>query len=610
MEDCDEEEENPLIDASDSDSDEDESDLEFEDNANENEEIVGASPGGDGDGSLSEDPNIGSGSNSGTAGDSPEASPELARAARVNWGIPRERLNLAVVARQPEVPRTYDEAMASSASQMWKQAMDEKIASLRANQVWTLEELPKGVRALPVKWVFTIKRDVNGEIVRYKARLVAKGFAQVEGRDFDEVFAPVSKHTTLRVLMALVAAADLELHQMDMKTAFLNGILEEEVYVLQPRGYGEGNQQKVCRLQKSLYGLKQAPRAWYVRLREELEQMGFQVSQADPGLFLKDVQGERVYVLVYVDDLLVAAKSMATLNAVKNRLMSAFDIRDLGEARVFLGYEIERNRTEHTLKLSLTRFITELVAKYGLEEANPRKVPLSKALRAVGERLDVQQFPYGELVGSLLYLSVGTRPDISYSVGALSRYMSKPTVEHWQAAKGVLRYLIGTNVGISYSAKSSVGTLHGYCDSDYAGCVDTRRSTTGYVFLLTGGAVGWASRLQATVATSTAEAEYMASGAATKEALWFRHLARDLKLRVPCVPIQCDNQAALKMSSNLITTPRSKHIDVLYHFVREHAARGEVKFLYCKSEDMVADVFTKPLPFPNFSKFVRAMGVC
>ncbi|GLI58642.1 hypothetical protein VaNZ11_000379, partial [Volvox africanus] len=192
VEDCEDEDAPPLIDASDSDSDEDESDLEFEDDANENEEIVGASPGGDGNGSLSEDPNTGSGSNSGTAGASPEASPELARATRVNRGIPRERLNLAVVARQPEVPRTYDEAMASSTSQMWKQAMEEEIASLRANQVSTLEKLPKGVRALPVKWVFTIKRDANGEIVRYKARLVAKGFAQVEGRDFDEVFAPVS----------------------------------------------------------------------------------------------------------------------------------------------------------------------------------------------------------------------------------------------------------------------------------------------------------------------------------------------------------------------------------------------------------------------------------
>ncbi|GLI65657.1 hypothetical protein VaNZ11_009257 [Volvox africanus] len=428
----------------------------------------------------------------------------MARAARVNRCIPRERLNLAVVATQPEVPRTYDEAMASSASQMWKQAMDEEVACLRANQVWTLEELPKGVRSLPVKWVFTIKRDANGKIVRYKAHLVAKGFAQVEGRDFDEVFAPMSKHTTLRVLMALVAAADLELHQMDVKTVFLNGILEEEVYVLQPPGYDEGNWQKVCRLQKSLYGLKQAPHAWYTRLHEELKQMGFQVLQADPGLFFKEIQGERIYVLVYVDDLLVAAKSMATVNAVKNRLMSAFDFRDLGEARVFLGYEIDRNCKERTLTLSQKRFVTELVAKYGLEEVNPCKVPLSKALRVVGERLDVQQFPYGELVGSVLYLSVGTRPNISYSVGALSRDMSRPTVENWQAAKGVLRYLIDTkDMGITYAVKSRVGTLHGYSDSDYAGCVDTRRSTTGYVFLLAGGAVSWASRLQATVATSS-----------------------------------------------------------------------------------------------------------
>ena len=222
----------------------------------------------------------------------------------------------------------------------------------------------------------------------------------------------------------------------------------------------------------------------------------------------------------------------------------------------------------------------------------------------------MEVFRYGELVGSLLYLMKGTRPDLSYSVGVLTRFMSKPTVEHWQAAKGVLRYIAGTKgVGIVFSAQSSEGALHGYCDSDYAACVDTRRSTTGYVFLSAGGAVSWSSRLQPTVATSTAEAEYMSSAAAVKEALWFRHLARDLQLGVKCVRIMGDNQAALKMIGNPVTSARAKHIDVQHHFVRERAVRGEIEFCFVKSVDMVADCLTKALPLPQFEECVRAMGV-
>ncbi len=262
--------------------------------------------------------------------------------------------------------------------------------------------------------------------------------------------------------------------------------------------------------------------------------------------------------------------------------------------------------------MSQKRYATEQVEKYGLSDANARTVPMSHGtvLSVAGEPLDVRHYRYGELIGSLLYLSVGTRPDISYPMGALARYMSKPTVEHWQLAKGIVRYVAGTtSVGVVYAAKQSVPALHGYCDSDYAACVDTRRSTTGYVFLNAGGAVSWSSRLQPTVATSTAEAEYMSSGAAVKEGLWFRHLARDLKMHVSPVQIKCDNQAAIKIIDNPISSVRSKHIDVLHHFVRERVVRGEVSFSYCKSADMVADCLTKPLPLPLFKKCVQGMGV-
>jgi len=324
------------------------------------------------------------------------------------------------------------------------------------------------------------------------------------------------------------------------------------------------------------------------------------------------VRGERIFLLVYVDDLLIAAKNLWAVSQVKERLKKAFDIRDLGEAWMFLGFQIERNREERSIKVSQKCLALDLVEKYGMGDSNPRKVPLSHGtvLSMAGEPLNVKEFPYGELIGSLLYLMVGTRPDLSFSVGALSRYMSKPMVEHWQAAKGILRYIAGTaGYGIVYSAKSASATLQGYCDSDYAGCIDTRKSTTGYVFLIRSGAVSWSSRVQPTVATSTAEAEYMSCGSAVKEALWLCHLARALQLRVFKVPMWCDNQAAIRFVGNPITSAQAKHIDVLYHFVRERMARGEVSFAYCKSEEMVADCLTKALPLPQFEKFVRAMGV-
>ena len=194
---------------------------------------------------------------------------------------------------------------------------------MHANQTWTTEPIPKGVRALPVKWVFKLKKDANGNIERFKARLVAKGFRQKEGVDFNEVFAPVSKHSTLRALLAVAAVEDLELHQLDIKTAFLNGVLEEEVYIEQPAGHEEGGRNIGCLLHRALYGLKQAPRAWHTRLNEELTEMGFKPSAADPGLYYKDVESGRMYLLVYVNDILIAARSKADVDGVKQVLLSS-----------------------------------------------------------------------------------------------------------------------------------------------------------------------------------------------------------------------------------------------------------------------------------------------
>ena len=509
-------------------------------------------------------------------------------------------------------PQTYEEALASPQAAEWKLAMNEELASLHANDTWTLEKQPAGVKPIPVKWVFKIKRDAAGNIERYKARLVAKGFMQREGIDFTEVFAPVSKHTTLRTLLALAAADDLELHQLDIKTAFLNGELEETIYMQQPEGYVEGGTDTVCHLKKSLYGLRQAPRAWHTRLKQELELMGFKASDADPGLYIAQYKEGNIYILVYVDDILVAAKDMAAVASIKERLTSTFDVRDLGEAKYFLGMSLDRNRQEHTLKMSQQRLASELVDKYGLKEGKTKNVPMSpdiKLIQAeVDKVLDKEVYQYSELVGSLLYLSICTRPEISQAVGVLARYMSRPSMEHWTAAKAVLRYIAGTlDQGITF--RQTEAPVEGYCDADYAGDLDTRRSTTGFVFILSGGAISWSSKLQPTVAVSTTEAEYMASAQAVKEALWLKKLLWDFGIQTGAITIFSDNQGAIKLLKHPIASVRSKHIDVIHHFARERVSRKEVIFEYCSTSNMVADCFTKALPPGKFGLCCAGMGV-
>ena len=492
--------------------------------------------------------------------------------------------------------------------------MNDEIASLYANGTWTLEDPPCGVKPIPTKWVYTVKYDAAGNVERFKARLVAQGFRQREGVDFQEVFAPVSKYSTLRALLAIAAANDMELQQLDITTAFLNGELAEEVYVLQPPGFEDGTG-RAAHLHRALYGLRQAPRAWHARLKEELERIGFVESLADPGLFIFSGDGDGdslVYVLVYVDDILIASKQLAAVQRAKAALLSAFKARDLGEATLFLGMQIARDRATRTIKLSQPRMAADLAARFGVESARARSTPLSAADRltaGAGEPLDLQLFPYSTLVGSLLYLSICTRPDIAFSVGALAKYMAAPTTAHWAAAKGVLRYVACTSeYGINFGGTGAAG-LQGFCDADYAGDTDTRRSTTGYVFTLHGGAITWSSRRQQTVAASTSEAEYMAAAHAVKEALWLRKLAHDLRIEVAPISIQADNQSAIKLLKNPISSMRSKHIDVIYHFARERVARKEVVFSYISTGLMIADSLTKVVPAEKHNFCRKGMGV-
>lgn len=490
--------------------------------------------------------------------------------------------------------------------------MDEEMASLLANGTWELTELPKGVKPIGTRWVFATKRDGAGNVVRFKARFVAKGFMQQEGVDYFDTFAPVSKYSTTRVLLAHAAAYGWEVQQLDVKTAFLQGALHEEVYVQQPASYEDGTG-RVCLLRKALYGLKQAPRAWHQHMHAELSKLGYKVSTADPGLYVggQEEGGRCVYLLVYVDDMLLLSPSADAVAEAKAALLSTFDARDMGAVRDFVGMHVERDLAAGTITISNERLINDLLSKFGMEAANSRLVPMTHGLvlrRGDGAELDQLRYPYSSLVGGLLYLAVTVRPDISYAVGVLSKYMSCPTMSHWNAAKGVLRYLAGTRrVGITYGAVPAV--LHGFCDADYAGDVDTRRSTTGFVYTIAGGAVCWSSKRQPTVAASTTEAEYMAASAAAKEALWLRKLLADLGEPVATVFVSCDSQGALSLLHNPVLSERSKHIDVHHHFVRERVALGQVDYKYVSTAAMAADMLTKPLSVVKHTAFCSMVGV-
>ena len=519
---------------------------------------------------------------------------------------------MAASAIDTEEPSSHEEAISAPDAAQWKLAMDEEIAALAENSTWTLQEKPAGVKPIPVKWVFKIKRGALGNIEHYKARLVAKGFMQREGIDFNEVFAPVSKHTTIRALLALAAAEDMEVHQLDIKTAFLNGELEETIYMQQPQGYGEGGPNTVCHLHKSLYGLKQSPRAWNTKLKQELESMGFIASEADPGLFSAQYKAGTVYVLVYVDDILVVAKNLADVQSVKDKLGEAFKITDLGEAKYFLGISLDRDRQARTLKMTQERLATELVGKYGMKDSKVKSIPISPSIRLLkateGNTLDKDAYRFSELVGSLLYLSVCTRPDIAQAVGVLTRHMSRPSMEHWTAAKGVLRYIAGTlHHGVQFGKGSAI--IEGYCDADYAADIDTRRSTTGWVFTMYGGAISWSSKLQPTVAASTSEAEYIAAAHAVKEALWLKKLLSGLGVKTGAMRINCDSQGAIRLLKHPIASNRTKHIDVVHHFARERVARKEVCFEYCNTGAMVADFLTKALPIGKFKFCCSGIGL-
>jgi hypothetical protein len=520
------------------------------------------------------------------------------------------------------IPKSYEEAMRSPEAEFWQQACEEEMKSHDEHQTFKLETLPKGATPIPCKWVFDVKTDETGKIVRWKARLVAEGNWQIPGVDFGETFAPVASQVTRRAFFSVGAEEDWEIHQVDVKTAFLHGKVDEVIYMLQPPGFHSGKEGEVCLLVKSLYGLRQSPRQWHLELCKVFGEIGLTPCVGDPGLFKRETEGESpVYVEVYVDDMLIGGKSLKGVEATKALLAKRFKIHDLGQVKYFLGLLVERDRAARTITITAGLKIQELLVKFGQENAHPAPTPMTKDFMQtrfpVGSGKDGKQGcgkvlekgnRYSELVGSLQYLASNVRPEISQAVNVLSRYRNAPTTAHWNGGMRVLRYLKGDiEGGITYGKKTQ--PLHGFVDSDYAGDLDTRQSTTGFVFMHNGGPISWCSKKQGTVASSTVEAEYLAYHAATKEARWLSTLMGNFGRPTVQVSLEGDNMGCLANLKNPILSKYVKHIDVAYHAVREWVARGVVVPSHVDTAENLADLFTKPLPGPVFEKHKARMGL-
>lgn len=504
-------------------------------------------------------------------------------------------------------PNTYEEALKSDEAAKWQDAMNDELKSLKKNSTWEFVNRPKNRNVVGCRWVYKLKPNPSGPI--FKARLVAKGFSQREGVDFGETFSPVVRYDSIRTILSIAAAEDLEIMQFDVKTAFLNGDLDEEIFMEVPKGLDIEEKNVVCRLKKSLYGLKQASRVWNKKFTKFLSDFNMGQSKADPCVFSGNINGVKVLLLLYVDDGLVLSKCKITIEAVMNYLSDNFEITRSSVGH-YVGMEIHRNREKKTIFINQNAYIKKVVEKFNMQDSKRISTPAdsSAILTKLCEEGSVD-FPYRQAIGSLMFAAIVTRPDISYAVGEVSRYMDNPKPPHVSAVKRILRYLNKTaEMGIEYSGSSTA--LRGYSDADYARDVDTRKSTTGYAFLVGEGIVTWKSRRQKSVALSTTEAEFMAACEGAKEAVWLHQLLRD----VGCVQenpptLYIDNQSAIRLIKNSELHQRTKHIDVRLHFIRQLYESKTILIDFVCSEDQLGDVFTKPLAIKKFTKNIEMLGM-
>jgi hypothetical protein len=513
---------------------------------------------------------------------------------------------------EDQTPSSYKEAMASKDRHKWLQPMKDEVDGCVAQGTWALvkrSDLPPDTNILPCKWVYKIKTDEKGVISKYKARVTPKGFKQKYGIDYFDVFANTGKYKTLRAALSIAARTDMELHQLDVPQAFIQAPLEEEVYMEMPEGFGIPGM--VCRLLKSLYGLKQAPRNWY-RLCSTFisEELGFQATVSDPCLFWKKSQtGKLMLLFLFVDDMQVGfdASDKEEYAGVLAKLTERFNISNLGESKYMLGMRITRDRAARTIYLDQELYITKALEKFGLDQcriAHTPAVQSSSTAPPSGAKEGIDNEPtdlllYQEKVGTLLYASISTRPDIAYAVNRLTQHMIAPTNAHAKACDRVFRYLAGTKKrGLIFGRRDPL-IISSWADADWGSDWVDRKSQTGWLGMISGDLISWASKKQKVVAQSSTEAELYAEVAAINEMSWLRGLLTEIGIyditRDDAPLLYGDNQSAQKLTENGVKSERTKHIDIKYHFITNEVNEGRVKLQWVPTAQQLADILTKSL---------------
>ncbi|KAJ0928153.1 putative RNA-directed DNA polymerase [Helianthus annuus] len=486
----------------------------------------------------------------------------------------------------------------------WKIAMTNEYEALLANNTWELVPRPSDAPVIRCMWLFKHKYHADGTLERHKARLVVNGKSQTVGIDCDETFSPVVKPTTIRTVLSLATSRAWPIHQLDVKNAFLHGHLKETVYMFQPPGFTSSSHPKhVCKLKRSLYGLKQAPRAWYQRFAGYLSKCGFTSSVCDNSLFVYHKGDQVAYLLLYVDDIILTASNDSLLRSIISSLSAEFNMTDLGHLHHFLGIAVHKQK--NGLLLSQSTYAQDILARANMTNCNPVSTPVE-----VGSKLSATDgVPFADgslyrsLAGALQYLTI-TRPDIAYAVQQVCLFMHAPREPHFQLLKRILRYIKGTlSQGLLLTPTKSTN-LTAYTDADWAGCPDSRRSTSGYCVYMGDNLISWSSKRQPTISRSSAEAEYRGVANTVAELSWIRNLLSELHLPVHTASIiYCDNISAVYLADNPVQHQRTKHIELDIHFVREKVRLGTVKVLHVPADYQYADIFTKGLPKHLFQRF-------
>lgn len=509
---------------------------------------------------------------------------------------------------KPPLPKGHNQALSDP---NWNPSMTDEIDTMLKTKTWTLVPRPPNVNIVRSMWLFKHKYDADGILTRHKARLVANGKSQEHGVDFTETFSPVVKPATIRAVLDVGVARNWPIHQLDVKNAFLQGDLEETVYMHQPPGFVDKiYPNHVCKLQKTIYGLKQAPRAWNARFTKFILRLGFIQSRADTSLYVYKNGSNLAYILLYVDDIVLTASSTSFLQQIIAKLKQEFPMTDMGILRHFLGVKADFN--SKGLFLSQAVYAQEILERADMADCKPLATPVDlKSKLSADEGKPVPDLTaYRSLAGALQYLTF-TRSDISYDVHQICLYMHNPRLPHLHTLKRILRYIKGTLSHGLQLTRGKIDSLTAYSDADWGGCPDTRRSTSGYCVFLGPNLISWSAKRQQTVSRSSCEAEYKAVANAVAELSWIRNLLLELHIQIQeASVVYCDNISSVYLVTNPVKHQRTKHIELDIHFVREKVAIGEVRVLHVPSSLQYADIFTKGLPTSLFTEFQNNLTIC